>query len=364
MQLGGELRFAADGVGLAALLGQVLADAQPQVAVGGLLAGHRVVGHGHAGHLDDAGLDGVDQREVGDHPGKERAFGVAGAAQEERRGREVVDGLHADLGLHGLEAGNPDAGLFVALLGFDAVVAGELLVLAVGLAAVAVVGLVVDDDDVLLVAQLAADAAHHLVGRFGERRLVCPSARIDLVSLPAATFSRSWKAWKLVMRILAWPSWSMQLGRDDVALAVVVLRVVGQQHAQPVADGDAGRDDQEGVGEAGVLRVGELVERVPGDEHGHDDGLAGAGGHLEGRARQAGVRGVVRLAERVLDPGIAVLLGDLGDVDGGFEGFDLAEEELLLAVGVGPVGEQAGGGGRHADVAALAATVRRGGGCR
>ena len=64
----------------------------------------------------------------------------------------------------------------------------------------------------------------------------------------------------------------------------------------------------------------------------------------------------VSLASRsvVLDPGVAVLLGDFGDVDGGFEGFDLAEEELLLAVGVGPVLEQARGGRRDADVAALA----------
>ena len=93
------------------------------------------------------------------------------------------------------------------------------------------------------------------------------------------------------------PELLLEVGRDDVALAVVVLRVVRQQHAQPVADGDAGRDDQEGVGEAGVLRVGALVERVPGDEHGHDDGLAGAGGHLERHARQAGVRGVVRRRE-------------------------------------------------------------------
>ena len=46
--------------------------------------------------------------------------------------------------------------------GLDALVAGELLVLAVGLAAVAVVGLVVEDDDVLLAAELAADAADHL----------------------------------------------------------------------------------------------------------------------------------------------------------------------------------------------------------
>ena len=162
-----------------------------------------------------------------------------------------------------------------------------------------------------------------------------------MVSLPAPTFSRSWKAWKLVMTILAWPSCLELLGRDDVALAVVVVRVVRQQDAQPVADGDAGGDDQEGVGEAGVLRVGELVERLPGDEHGHDDRLAGAGGHLERDARQAGVRGVVGLADVVLDPGVAVLLGDLGDVDDRFEGFDLAEEELPLAVGVGPVFEQA-----------------------
>ena len=125
LQLDGQLGLAADGLGPAALLGQVLADAQPEVAVGGLVAGHRVVGHGHARHLDDAALDGVDQREVGDHPGEERAFGVAGAAQEERRGREVVDHLDADLGLDRFEAGNPDAGLFLALLGFLALVAGR-----------------------------------------------------------------------------------------------------------------------------------------------------------------------------------------------------------------------------------------------
>ena len=67
---------------------------------------------------------------------------------------------------------------------------------------------------------------------------------------------------------------------------------------------------------------------------------------------------------RVLNPGVAVFLRHLGDVDGGFERFVLAEEELLLAVGIGPVGKQACGGGRHADVAALAPHARRGGGCR
>ena len=35
-----------------------------------------------------------------------------------------------------------------------------------------------------------------------------------------------------------------------------------------------------------ILRVGQLVERLPGDEHRHHYGLAGAGRHLEGDAVQ------------------------------------------------------------------------------
>ena len=48
-----------------------------------------------AGDLHDAGLDRLDQAEVADHPGEERAFLVAGAGQEGRRGGQVVDGLDA-----------------------------------------------------------------------------------------------------------------------------------------------------------------------------------------------------------------------------------------------------------------------------
>ena len=47
------------------------------------------------------------------------------------------------------------------------------------------------------------------------------------------------KAWKLVIRIVAAWSRSQLVGRDEVALAVVVAGVVGQQDPQPVADGDA-----------------------------------------------------------------------------------------------------------------------------
>jgi hypothetical protein len=59
--------------------------------------------------------------------GKSVPFGVARAAQEERRGRQVVDRLDADLGLDRLQPDDPDAGFLVALLGFLALVAGQLL---------------------------------------------------------------------------------------------------------------------------------------------------------------------------------------------------------------------------------------------
>ena len=70
----------------------------------GHVAGHRVVGDRDARDLDDAGLDRVHEREVADDPGEERALGVAGAREEERRGGEVVDGADAELALDRLEA--------------------------------------------------------------------------------------------------------------------------------------------------------------------------------------------------------------------------------------------------------------------
>ena len=71
--------------GFAAAFGQLLAHVVPQVAVDGHLGTRHVVHHGHAGQLDDAAFDRVHQREVADGPWEERAFLIAGPAQEERR---------------------------------------------------------------------------------------------------------------------------------------------------------------------------------------------------------------------------------------------------------------------------------------
>ena len=146
----------------------MLTDARPDIPVSGQLAGHRIVRDGHTRHLDNAALDGVDQREVRDHPGEECTFGIARAAQEKGRGRQVVDDFDADLGFDGFQAGDPDAGLFFTLFGFAFFVAAQFLTAVFGFVAVAVVGFVVDHDDIALAAQFTADAPRHLVGGFGE----------------------------------------------------------------------------------------------------------------------------------------------------------------------------------------------------
>jgi hypothetical protein len=101
-----------------------------------------VLGHGHAGQLHDAALDGVHEREVAHRPREEGALRVAGAAQEERGGGEVDDSGQAELAIHRLQPGDPEAGGLVVALGLLAVVALQILVVVRGgLLAVAVMGL-------------------------------------------------------------------------------------------------------------------------------------------------------------------------------------------------------------------------------
>ena len=74
-------------------------------------------------------------------------------------------------------------------------------------------GLVVDDDDVLLVAQVAADAPHHLVRRLGEGARSAPLARMSLVSLPAAYALAQLEG--------------VEVGDDDLGLAELVQQFGG-----------------------------------------------------------------------------------------------------------------------------------------
>lgn len=79
----------------------------------------------------------------------------------------------------------------------------------------------------------------------------------------------------------------------------------------------------------------------------------GSGRHLQCKSREAGVRRVVCRSQIVLDPAVAVLARDLGDVDRRFDGFDLTEEQLLVALFVRPIGKQARCRARNADIPAV-----------
>ena len=212
--------------------------------------------------------------------------------------------------------------------------------------------LVVDHDDVLFRAQLATHAAHHLVGGFGKGARLAPGQN-RLGQFAGRDLLAQCEGVKVGNENFGLAQSRHLVSGQDVALAVVVLRIVRQEHPQPITDGNAGGDDEKGVAETGILRICGLVQRVPGNEHGHDDGLAGTGRHLQRDARQAGVGLIVGLAQRILDPGVAGPARDLGEVDDGFQRLDLAEKELLFAVGVCPVGQQPGGRGRDARIAPL-----------
>src|SRR5580658_5427322 len=83
---------------------------------------------------------------------------------------------------------------------------------------------------------------------------------------------------------------------------------------------------------------------LPGDDHGHNGGLARSGGELQGHAHQLGVCGDVGVGQ-ILQEALARfahLRGDLGQPDGGFNGFDLAKERAnVVELVVAPVLEKA-----------------------
>ena len=88
----------------------------------------------------------------------------------------------------------------------------------------------------------------------------------------------------------------------QLAAAVVAVRVVRLQHAQPVLDRDAGRDDEEAAREALAARAAHRVDRLPGDEHRHHGRLAGAGGELQREARSSGLASALAVVEVLEEP--------------------------------------------------------------
>ena len=92
----------------------------------------------------------------------------------------------------------------------------------------------------------------------------------------------------MAMRALSPLSWPSRVAGHEPADVVVVLgrvrarrRGIDAEDAEAVADRDAGGDEEEVVGEPGVVPVLLPVEVVVEDEGAHDDGLPRPRRHLE-----------------------------------------------------------------------------------
>jgi hypothetical protein len=96
------------------------------------------------------------------------------------------------------------------------------------------------------------------------------------------------------------------------------------------------------------------VQRLPGDQHDHDNRLATASSHLEGHAIEQRIGLRIGAAQLIGDPVVAVFVRHFGDVDSSLQSLDLAEEELALALRVLPVFEQTASGSGYPHVAAFA----------
>ena len=147
-----------------------LANRLPEVEVGHRLVG-RVVVHRNAGHLDDARLDGVHEREVADHPREDEPLLVARAGEVERRSAEVVDLLDANHLGDRLDPGEPPPRVEVALFGLGVLRFGVLLQ-ADRLVDVAVVRLVVENQDLALSLPASHAPAAQDPGNHGRLRLL------------------------------------------------------------------------------------------------------------------------------------------------------------------------------------------------
>jgi hypothetical protein len=307
---------------------QVAADMLPQIAVDRLVGGGQIVGDRNARQFDDAAFDRVHQAEIGHDPGEQGSLSVPRTMKEERRRRQIVDGAQPDLTLQRLDAADPQPSRLVVLSCLWLGLAVEPLLFGERPLPVAVMGLVIEHDDILEREQFAAGTAEHLpvrLARFdrlrvvaGQKRAPDPRQRNSLTMLEGVVVGNDDCGLSHIAQHIA----GQQLARP-----VIALGVLGVEYLKPILDRDAGSDDQEGAREAVGARHAHGIERLPGNDHRHDRGLARAGRHFQSEAEQLGVGlGICRL-DRAPEVGILPpAAGDLGQPDQRLDGLDLAEE--------------------------------------
>ena len=151
---------------------------------------------------------------------------------------------------------------------------------------------------------------------------------------------------------LALPQPVERVRRHDSERLVVVLRAGRLQDREAAPDRKAGRDHEHVLREARVLAIGDLVENLPGYEHGHHHRLARAGGHLGAHSPERAAVG------RHFDTH-PVRGGSFREPDERLRCLQLAEEKAsrLELLGVRPVFEQPLGNAGDTGVSGLAPSL-------
>ena len=284
----------------------------PQVAehrhVAGLRA-RQVVGDRNARQFDNAAFNRIHQRKVAERPWEKRAFGIARATQKKRRGRQIEYTGHAEFAVDGFKPGDPQPRSLVVVLSLLFVVAFKFVALdlGTGLLAVTVMRLIVDDEHTAQPHQVRHDALEHLA--FGFKRIELLA--VPPLQQPAPTLGQLDALTRLegvVIRDddLGALQVAAHVAGHQFAPLVVAVGVIGLQHAQPVFDGQARRDQQKPACELLAVGAAYRIDGLPGNQHRHHGGFASARRELKGQAHQLGIRIVVGCGQ-VVDEDLAGL---------------------------------------------------------
>ncbi|MBT9175219.1 MAG: hypothetical protein DDT22_00893 [candidate division WS2 bacterium] len=305
----------------------------------GLDGGHDVVAHHHARGLDQPRFDGVVQPKVADDPAEERLLAALLARRREGRGGKVVAGEDTPRTVQPVQPADPDRGLLGAVLH---VPAAQVFAFRLPVDPPGVVRLVVDHQQVAGVSYLA----QHLAG---VGLVALDAALVHATPLPDLLLAVPGQGVPVAHQHLALAQFIQQRRRHNAERLVIIPLGRRFQHRQPAFHRQPWRDHQHVLGKAAVLRIGDLVQNLPGDEHGHNDSLARSSGHLTTLARKlsavAGNLDADALGRRRFT-----------QPDQRFHRFQLAEEETprLELFRVTPVRKQPLGDAAYARPAGLA----------
>ena len=294
----------------------------------------RVVANHHAWRLDEPSLDGVVQAEVAHDPAEQRFLGTPLPGWRERGGGEVTAGQDTARTVDPIQAADPLGG------GLDLFLR-DAPDLGLGGYPPGMVRFVVDDQEVARACQVAEHLAHVRFIALGAALVDAalaadPLRRLPIERMPVADQDR------------ALPQLVGERGGHDAERLVVVLGVGRLQHGQAIAHRETGSDHQHVPGVSHVVRIGDLVQHLPGDDHRHDHGLAGPGRHLGAQARERSTVGCDLQTH---------LVGRrrLREPDQRLRGFRLTEEEAPVGelLRIVPVGEQPPGDSGHPRIPVL-----------